>query len=29
VEHAVASGNKTDQRNKIEELMAVIRRAER
>ena len=29
VEHAIASGNKTDQRQKIEELMAVISRAER
>ena len=29
VEHAVASGNKADQRRKIEELMAVISRAER
>jgi DNA-binding FrmR family transcriptional regulator len=29
VEHAIASGNKTDQRRKIEELMAVIGRAER
>jgi len=29
VEHAVASGNKADQRRKIEELMAVVSRAER
>ncbi|MEZ5889632.1 MAG: metal-sensitive transcriptional regulator [Xanthobacteraceae bacterium] len=29
VEHAIASGNKADQRKKIEELMAVVRRAER
>jgi DNA-binding FrmR family transcriptional regulator len=29
VEHAIASGNKADQRKKIEELMAVIRRADR
>ena len=29
VEHAIASGNKTDQREKIAELMAVISRAER
>jgi DNA-binding FrmR family transcriptional regulator len=29
VEHAIASGNKTDQRNKIAELMAVIGRADR
>jgi CsoR family transcriptional regulator, copper-sensing transcriptional repressor len=29
VEHAVASGNKADQRRKIEELMAVVCRAER
>ena len=29
VEHAIASGNKADQRKKIEELMAVIGRAER
>jgi DNA-binding FrmR family transcriptional regulator len=29
VEHAIASGNKTDQREKIAELMAVIGRAER
>ncbi len=29
VEHAIASGNKVDQRRKIEELMAVISRAER
>jgi CsoR family transcriptional regulator, copper-sensing transcriptional repressor len=29
VEHAIASGNKADQRQKIEELMAVIGRAER
>ena len=29
VEHAIASGNKVDQRKKIEELMAVIGRAER
>ena len=28
VEHAIASGNKADQRQKIEELMAVIGRAE-
>lgn len=29
VEHAIASGNKADQRQKIQELMAVIRRADR
>jgi len=29
VEHAIVSGNKTDQRRKIEELMSVIGRAER
>src|SRR5262245_31494208 len=29
VEHAVASGNKADQRRKIEELMNVVGRAER
>ena len=29
VEHAIASGDKADQRQKITELMAVIRRAER
>ncbi len=29
VEHAISSGNKTDQRNKIAELMDVIGRAER
>ena len=29
VERAIASGNKTDQREKIAELMAVISRAER
>ena len=29
VEHAIASGNKADQRKKIEELMAVVRRADR
>jgi DNA-binding FrmR family transcriptional regulator len=29
VEHAIASGNKTDQRNKINELMDVIGRVER
>ena len=29
VEHAIASGNKVDQRRKIEELMAVVGRAER
>ncbi len=29
VEHAIASGNKPDQRQKIQELMAVIRRADR
>ena len=29
VEHAIASGNKTDQRNKITELMDVIGRVER
>ena len=28
VEHAIASGNKTEQRRKIEELMAVIGRAD-
>jgi len=27
--HAIASGNKADQRKKIEELMAVVRRADR
>lgn len=29
VEHAIASGSKTEQRKKIEELMAVIGRAQR
>jgi DNA-binding FrmR family transcriptional regulator len=29
VEHAIASGNKTDQRKKITELMAVIGRSDR
>jgi CsoR family transcriptional regulator, copper-sensing transcriptional repressor len=29
VEHAIASGNKTDQRKKIAELMAVVGRADR
>ncbi|MBR0717557.1 metal-sensitive transcriptional regulator [Bradyrhizobium liaoningense] len=29
VEHAISSGNRTDQREKIAELMAVISRAER
>jgi CsoR family transcriptional regulator, copper-sensing transcriptional repressor len=29
VEHAIASGNKAEQRRKIEELMAVIGRADR
>ena len=29
VEHAIASGNKADQRKKIEELMNVVGRAER
>ncbi|WFU16915.1 metal-sensitive transcriptional regulator [Bradyrhizobium sp. CB3481] len=29
VEHAITSGNKTDQREKIAELMAVIGRADR
>ena len=29
VEHAIVSGNKADQRRKIEELMAVVSRAER
>lgn len=29
VEHAIASGNKADQRRKIEELMAVVSRADR
>jgi CsoR family transcriptional regulator, copper-sensing transcriptional repressor len=29
VEHAIASGNKADQRRKIDELMAVVSRAER
>ncbi len=29
VEHAIASGDKADQRKKIEELMAVLRRADR
>jgi DNA-binding FrmR family transcriptional regulator len=29
VEHAISSGNKTDQRQKIAELMAVIGRADR
>jgi DNA-binding FrmR family transcriptional regulator len=29
VEHAIASGDKADQRRKIEELMAVVSRADR
>ena len=29
VEHAIASGNKADRRKKIEELMAVVSRADR
>ena len=29
VEHAIASGNKSDQRRKIEELMAVVSRSDR
>jgi DNA-binding FrmR family transcriptional regulator len=29
VEHAIASGNKTEQRRKVEELMSVVRRANR
>ena len=29
VEHAISSGSKADQRRKIEELMAVVSRAER
>jgi len=29
VEHAIASGNKADQRKKIEELMEVVSRADR
>ena len=29
VEHAIASGDKTDQRRKVEELMAVVSRADR
>jgi DNA-binding FrmR family transcriptional regulator len=29
VEHAIASGNKADQREKIAELMEVVRRSER
>jgi DNA-binding FrmR family transcriptional regulator len=29
VEHAIASGNKSEQRQKIEELMAVVSRADR
>jgi hypothetical protein len=29
VEHAISSGNKADQRRKIEELMNVVSRAER
>jgi hypothetical protein len=29
VEHAISSGNKTDQREKIAELMAVIGRSDR
>jgi DNA-binding FrmR family transcriptional regulator len=29
VEHAIASGNKADQRRKIEELMAVVSRSDR
>lgn len=29
VEHAISSGNKADQRRKIEELMAVVGRADR
>jgi CsoR family transcriptional regulator, copper-sensing transcriptional repressor len=29
VEHAIASGDKTDQRQKISELMAVVSRSDR
>ena len=29
MEHAISSGNKADQRRKIEELMSVVSRAER
>ncbi len=29
VEHAISSGNKAEQRRKVEELMAVVSRAER
>jgi len=29
VEHAIASGNKAEQRRKVEELMSVVRRANR
>jgi DNA-binding FrmR family transcriptional regulator len=29
VEHAISAGNKSDQRQKIEELMAVVSRADR
>src|ERR671910_1654640 len=29
VEHAIASGNKAEQRRKIEELMAIVSRADR
>jgi CsoR family transcriptional regulator, copper-sensing transcriptional repressor len=29
IEHAITSGNKADQRKKIEELMAVVSRADR
>ena len=29
VEHAIASGNKAEQRQKVEELMSVVRRANR
>lgn len=29
VEHAISSGNKAEQRRKIEELMAVVSRADR
>jgi len=29
VEHAIASGNKAEQRRKVEELMAVVSRADR
>ena len=29
VEHAIASGNKAEQRRKVEELMSVVKRANR